>query len=451
MTATGPELLTARHRARPNTAEAPRNRSSWPSNSAQNLCREWQSSRLAEALPGWLAEIPLYRPADRAMAQGLLGKEFPAAIAHLPFITKQDIRRDFPRNFLRDGADLNALLDEELAELEHTSGTSEERTRLLLPYGWWRAQEDRTLRLNSVVASVLDAFPDTRRVTITPPVCGGDICYAGRPDRADRVVDHALFVNLSKYPFLWSQPDLARMAEEAVAWSPKFLDVDPVYGVGFALHCEAQGIRLPSLRFIVCSYEFLSVVHRRILERVFEVPVFDLYGSTETGHLLMEDEHGRMAPSCQTALLELPDPDRDGIGELIVTTLSNDYMPLIRYRIGDLVEHRTRAGSDASLVVHGRARDALLGMDGRRVTTRQVDGCFEETTGIAHYELRQTPDRRWHLRYLPDPGATLPPRLSELRERLENLLGKDTCGAIEATDLLMPEGSGKFRLTGGIL
>lgn len=39
--------------------------------------------------------------------------------------------------------------------------------------------------------------------------------------------------------------------------------------------------------------------------------------------------------------------DEQGIGDLVVTTLTNDFMPLIRYRIGDLVEQlghpRTRA------------------------------------------------------------------------------------------------------------
>jgi len=68
------------------------------------------------------------------------------------------------------------------------------------------------------------------------------------------------------------------MAAEAVEWQPQFLDVDPVYGVLFALYCERRGIRLPSLRFILGSYEFVSVVHRRILERVFGVPVFNIYG-----------------------------------------------------------------------------------------------------------------------------------------------------------------------------
>ena len=219
--------------------------------------------RLGEVLPRWLREVPLYRragalPRLRGEAVSL------AELRRLPLITKQDIRRDFPRNFLRAGMELDALLDQDLVELEHTSGTSEERTPLLLGRGWWAEQEERALRLNPLVAGVLDEFPDARRVTINSPVCSGDICYSGVPSRADRVVGNALFVSLSRYPFLWSEAELARMAAEAVEWQPQFLDVDPVYGVVFALYCERRGIRLPSLRFILCSYEFVSVAHRRI-------------------------------------------------------------------------------------------------------------------------------------------------------------------------------------------
>ena len=130
------------------------------------------------------------------------------------------------------------------------------------------------------------------------------------------------------------------MSAEAVVWNPEFLDVDPVYGVAFALYCEREGIRLPNLKFIIASYEFVSVVHRAILQRVFDVPVFNLYGSTETGHLLMEVENGEMRLSTETGFLELSDPDARGVGDLVVTTLSNNYMPLIRYRIGDLAKRQ---------------------------------------------------------------------------------------------------------------
>ena len=197
--------------------------------------------QLGQVLPRWLREVPLYQRA------GVLPRSDGEAVSlaelhSLPLITKHDIRRNFPHNFLRAGVELDALLDQDLVELEHTSGTSEERTPLLLGRGWWAEQEERALRLNPYVAGVLDEFPTARRVTINSPVCSGDICYSGAPSRADRVVGNALFVSLSRYPFLWSEADLARMAAETLDWQPQFLDVDPVYGVLFALYCERRGV-----------------------------------------------------------------------------------------------------------------------------------------------------------------------------------------------------------------
>jgi len=400
--------------------------------------------RLGEVLPRYLHEVPLYRRA------GVLSREAGAvpaleALRRLPFITKQDIRGDFPNNFLRAGVELETLLDRDLVELEHTSGTSEERTPLLLGRGWWAEQEERALRLNPLAAGVLDEFPSARRVTISSPVCSGDICYTGTPSRADRTVGGALFVSLSRLPFLWSEADLARMAAEAADWQPQFLDVDPAYGVVFARYCERRDIRLPSLQFVLCSYEFVSVAHRRILQRVFGVPVFDLYGSTETGHLMMETGQGEMQPSLGTAFLEVLNTDPRGVGELAVTTLTNDFMPLIRYRIGDLVERR-EGPYHTSYRVHGRLADAFATPDGARVTTWDVDQCFVDMAGIAHYQLCERIDGEWLLRFAPDNTAPGVAETRELKRRLKRLLGLGREPAILQTDLVMPESSGKFRL-----
>jgi phenylacetate-CoA ligase len=400
--------------------------------------------RLGSVLPRWLREVPLYQRTGRMPRVGGEAMSL-AELRHLPLITKEDIRRDFPRNFLRAGMELETLLDQDQVELEHTSGTSEERTPLLLGRGWWAEQEERALRLNRFVAGVLDEFPNVRRVTINSPVCSGDICYSGVPSRADRVVGNALFVSLSRYPFLWGEAELARMAAEAAEWQPQFLDVDPVYGVVFALYCERRGIRLPSLRFIVGSYEFVSVVHRRILERVFGVPVFNLYGSTETGHMLMQVGSGEMRPSLETALLEVLNTDAQGISELAVTTLTNDFMPLIRYRIGDLVERHERPYY-TSYLVHGRAKDAFVTTAGRRVTTWQIDHCVADLPGIAHYQLCERTGGEWLLRFVPDIAAPTAAQIEELRRRLTELLGVGGGLAIDQTDLLAPESSGKFRL-----
>jgi phenylacetate-CoA ligase len=264
--------------------------------------------------------------------------------------------------------------------------------------------------------------------------------------REQRTIGNALFVNLSRIPFLLSDVELTRMAAEISEWSPQFLDVDPVHGVRFALYCEQHGIKFPSVRFVLCSYEFVSMVHRRILARVFGVPVFNLYGSTETGHLLMENGRGEMKPSYDTAFLEIIDTDEHGIGELVVTTLTNDYMPLLRYRIGDLAE-RIEHPYGNNFVVHGRTRDALTTDDGRCITTWQVDQCFAGTDGIAHYELRQDENGNCSLRFVSDGAGPTEGELSRVTSRLGAFLGLRNEIQTEAMPVLVPTASGKFRLT----
>ena len=402
-----------------------------------------QAAQLEAHLPRWGA-VPLYRERLAAKQYSSSDPGGRGQFHQFPFTTKREMRAAFPHKFLAPGQTLENLLAQKLVELEHTSGTSAERLPVVFGRDWWNEQEGRALRLNPLVAQMLDQNPKARRATITSPACNGLTCPTVWMSSAQRTIGNALFVNLARIPFLLSTADLARMAAEIAEWSPQFLDVDPVHGARFALYCEQQGIRLPSLRFVVASYEFVSVVHRRILARVFGVPVLNLYGSTETGHLLMENGQGEMKPSYDTAFLEVVEADEQEVGDLIVTTLSNDYMPLLRYRIGDLVQRQERSyGTD--YVVHGRARDALHSGDGRRVTTWQVDQCFAGVSGFAHYQLRQSPGGECRLRYVPESGGPTTAALREVSGQLESQLQSQV--ATELVPTLLPEASGKFRLT----
>ena len=401
-----------------------------------------QRSRLAELLPRW-RDVPLYR---ETLAQAACERVDFERFGRLPLLAKSALRESFPRNFLTADRSLDTLVAQQLVELEHTSGTSEERVPVILGRGWWNEQEERALRLNDFVARVLNEHPAARRATLVPPACNGLTCPSGWLSREQRTTGSTFFVNLARIPFVLSEAELARMAAEIAEWSPRFLDVDPVHGTRFALYCEQRGIRFPSLRFVLASYEFVSVVHRRILERVFGVPVFNLYGSTETGHLLMENERGEMKTGYDTAYLEIVDPDEAGTGDLVVTTLTNDYTPLLRYRIGDLAQQYAQPYGN-HYVIHGRARDALRAADGRRVTTWQVDQCFAEIAGIAHYELRQTRQGAGILRFVPDGRGPSGMALRRVTRQLEALLYSPGEIQTESLPVLVPATSGKFRLT----
>jgi len=399
-----------------------------------------QLARLEELLPRW-REVPLYRELLSRCPRPDLD-----CFRSLPLLAKPAMRDNFPRNFLGDPAMLDTLLAQGLIELEHTSGTTSERLPVIFATGWWNAQEERALRLNAAVAKILDDHPGARRATITSPSCNGLTCPTAWMSREQRIIGHALFVNLQRIPFVLAEAERARMAQEIIEWQPIFLDTDPVHAVWFALYCEREKIQLPSLKFILGSYEFVSAVHKKIIARVFGVPVLNLYGSTETGHLLMENERGEMQASRDTAFLEIDAADARGIGDLVVTTLSNDYMPLLRYRIGDLAEIIS-SSSSARYVVHGRAKDALQAGDGSRVSTGQVDQCFADANGIAHYELKQIENGRTELRYIADVQPPAGKTLSAITARLEALLQTPEKISVAALPTLVPAASGKFRLT----
>lgn len=392
-----------------------------------------------EKLRAYAREVPLYHAAAKTGATSA-GQ----VLAALPYITKQEIKAGFPKNFLRAGESLDDLVARGLVEVEHTAGTTDTRADLLLPRGWWARQEAWALSLNPHVAQVRAANPDAHRVTISSPACNGDISYEnGTPSAQRRTLGATRVLSLSRFPFLLSAADLDQMVAEALEWDPVFLDTDPVYAVVFALHCERRKVQFPKLQFMFTSYEYTSVLHRRILERAFGVPVYNLYGSTETGHLMMEQSEGRMVPSPQIARLDVIHPDERGIGELVVSTLTNDYMPLLNYRIGDLVERRTDAGG-TSYVLHGRGPDTLRSSDGRRITTRDIDQCFVGTEGLQHYRLHEVSAGSFVLSYIPEGDRDPAAAVRAASERIGHLLQPAKPIETKPVKFLLPESSGKF-------
>jgi phenylacetate-CoA ligase len=361
-------------------------------------------------------------------------------LGDFPRISKSQLREHSPEGFLPAGWELKDLLARGLIEEESTSGTSGASVRVVFGKTWWAEQERRALLRNPFLAGLLGAQPSLRRAVLTTPGCSGVSCYNRWLSLEQRTLGDSLFVNQARIPFTLGDEKLAGMAKEVADWAPAFLDVDPVHGMWFALYCERHGLRFPSLRFILTSYEYTSVLHRAVMERVFGVPVINLYGSSETGHLLVEDD-GVMRPSPETACLEIAAADAAGLGELLVTTLSNPYLPLIRYEIGDYV-----APHGDGYVVHGRKRDALRDAAGRTLTTRMIDRCFADITGVAHYQLRQKPDGSAHLLLLPEIAEDgLAGVCAILTAALSKLLGAPVTA--ESVGLIAPEDSGKFRLT----
>ena len=128
------------------------------------------------------------------------------------------------------------------------------------------------------------------------------------------------------------------------------------------------------LEHVFTTAETLSDDQRSLIARVFGVEPREYYGSAEMSPLIVSGEDGLMRLIARTGLVELLDArDRPVIqpgqlGRLVVTSLNSEFMPLIRYDIGDFAEYHSGGVDDLILRrIYGRREEIVRGEDGRYV------------------------------------------------------------------------------------
>jgi phenylacetate-CoA ligase len=146
--------------------------------------------------------------------------------------------------------------------------------------------------------------------------------------------------------------------------------------LAIARRFEAHGWTLPNLVELRTFGEILEPVCRATCQRVFRVPVVDMYSSQEVGYIALQcHEHAHYHVQSENLLVEILDgagrPCEPGqTGRVVVTTLHNFAMPLLRYDIGDYAEAGEPCPCGRGLPVIrrvlGRQRNLLVMPDGSR-------------------------------------------------------------------------------------
>lgn len=144
---------------------------------------------------------------------------------------------------------------------------------------------------------------------------------------------------------------------------------------------------------IITNSETLLDWQRKLIESVFDCPVFDYYGTAEYVLFAGQDETGLYRTNPIIGVTELSPIETDtGSGKIIATSLSNKVMPLLRYEIGDL----GKIPNDASMTVNhieklqqieGRIDDYILTPDGRKIG--RIDHIFKGLHGIREAQVVQ--------------------------------------------------------------
>ncbi len=125
----------------------------------------------------------------------------------------------------------------------------------------------------------------------------------------------------------------------------------------------------PALRAICVAGELMGDNRRRHIEKLWNVPVFNMYGSTETANIATMCEYGNMHIVEEDFFVEVLNEDgTDSVangerGFATITTLSHQASPLLRYFNEDIISVEPitcKCGrTGAKLVHYGRSKERI--------------------------------------------------------------------------------------------
>ena len=195
----------------------------------------------------------------------------------------------------------------------------------------------------------------------------------------------------------------------------------PVYVRGYAgslfelaQFALAEGLTIPPPRFVYSTAETLTAAARAVIERGFGAPVFDFYGSREVGPIAGQGRDGLMHVFDFFNRVEVVDAHgaavgAGGEGQVLVTSLRNRAMPLLRYDIGDTAEVAA-VGPDGGVRtlrrVTGRVTDHFVAASGALIHGEYFTHLFYGDHAIREFQVVQHRVDDVEILWAPrDPGA----------------------------------------------
>jgi phenylacetate-CoA ligase len=227
-----------------------------------------------------------------------------------------------------------------------------------------------------------------------------------------------------------------------------------------ASFAREEGIEITPQRAIISTAASLHPPMRERIESVFGTRLFDQYGSREVGDVACEcDGHSGLHVLPWMNFVEIHDEDDKPVepgteGRVVVTSLANRAMPLIRYEIGD----RARLvpgteppcpcgrGGPRLAEVTGRIGDTFKALDGTLVACGYFIHMLFFRDFIKRFQVVQTaPDRVVYRLITSEEAPAL--ELEEIARDTRAAMGERCAVDFEFPDELVPSPSGKYRYT----
>lgn len=298
-----------------------------------------------------------------------------ADLRKLPFMSKEDFRKEYPLGMC-------CVEKKAIAEMHMSSGST--GTPVVMPY----TVNDLCQWADCMARCYTMAGAETGDVCqITPGFGlfnGGFGCYHG----ARRM---GLFVIPT------GAGNTARQIKLARDFGTRVMTGVVSYAIRIMELLDMNKSSLPQLKIGIFGAETFSAAMKKRIQDGLGIEAFDIYGMTETGGIgtLGMDcrDHSGIHPWEDQYIVEIVDPDTgdplpDGtLGEVAVTSLTREALPVIRFRTGDLsrIVSREKCACGRTHLrletIHGRKDDMLI-ISGVNFFPKQVEQSLLKVPGV---------------------------------------------------------------------
>ena len=394
------------------------------------VVRARQLAALKVQLRHAYATVPYYRAAWRAAGVHPEDVRSPADLEAFPVVTKADIRRH-ERDLISTAYDPTKL------RLKRTSGSTGVPLNIRIdePAVQWktactlRSDQWSGWRLGQRVAKVW-GNPEYRQFGLKGRLRNWLLDRAVYLDTLDltpeRIAEFTAVIRRHRPGLIFGHAHSLYL----LACSLKKAGVDDVRPNG-----------------IISTAMILHDWQRAVIEEVFGVPVTNRYGCEEVSLIASECEaHRGLHLNADSVYAEVPED-----GKLLVTDLSNRAMPLIRYRVGDVVVpaggRACPCGRGLPLVekVEGREADYVVTPSGRLISGISLTENFALLIpGTAQVQIVQESVSHLRIRMVADGGFGDEAR-RQVGGLVRELFGPAVRWDLELVDSIPQEPSGKYR------
>lgn len=359
------------------------------------------------------------------------------------YLTKKDIVSNFPHNFeIKDGIEY---------EYATTSGTTSDRMEIIRKPNWWKDEYKRTYSNEKKLEKYLDE--KLHKVIFTTAQCSNLVCFVEKPSMEKRTIGNTLYVNNTFNPWDWTKENIQEIIKEINYFKPYYLDADPVYLAVFLYLKEKYKVKTKIFTptIITLSYEYVTGNLRKYISDYFTTDIRNLYGTTEFGYAFLENENGKMhicKDLIDIKLLPINDDESNNIYSIIIDSYKNEYMPLLNYKVGDLVqatpkEYKNFNKDGIVSKMAGREKDLI----DNKISFSMLDDIISSVSSkVLLYQFYFIDKNICNFKYITlDDSEVSETEMKNITNKLEDM-GLNISITFNKVEEISPEMSGKFSI-----